>query len=51
MWALKGESMKGEGNRKMKFGYEDLGACPVEFPPCGTSYGGFHRVKNQDIVF
>jgi len=35
----------------MKFGYEDLEACPVEFPPCGTSYGGFHRVKNRAVDF
>ncbi len=36
---------------EITFGYENLEACPVEFPLCGTSVGGFHRVKNRAVDF
>jgi len=33
----------------MKFGYEDLEACPVECCLWRPSVGGFHRVKKRAV--
>jgi len=40
MCECRGSKLKGKAETigDMEFGYENLEACPVEFPLCGTSY-------------
>ena len=41
-----GSGRKAQGEDKLRFyAFALCPACPVEFPLCGTSVGGFHRVN------